>query len=137
MERSELYVGQRIELNPAAPDSYRNETYRVVKINPKNVKIEGEKTGRLVNSHPQFLLLADDQTPAAPKPFTMTHEFTPRMTLGTAVTVRGGIRNYAPDTVWVVIKNGTDRTNVAKLGGDNDIYWRVDPKKLERYEITV
>lgn len=108
MNRYEIYPGQIVECD--APE-YRGRAWKVVKINPKNIKLI-DSSGRLLSASPNYL---------SPTTLTFIENDEPLLVLGQVVKYRG--------EDYVVIKHGSglDTYNIAKLGGDNDRYYRSVP----------
>lgn len=131
MNRYEAYNGMIVEFGDslAVGPEYRTEAYEIVKVNPKNVRIRGLATGRLINTHPS-LIQRCDEPPALP-PSAPVLKTVRDFVVGEAVVTRDPLKGERPDQVFIVVKIGTDRVNIVRLGGDRGKYWRVSPSNLE------
>ena len=115
MNRSDIYPGMIVEVNAGA---YRGRAWKVTKINPKNIKLV-DSTGVGLNASPNYL---------SPTELTFTEDDEPRLVLGQVVKYKG--------EDYVIIKSGFDTYNIAKLGGDNDRYYRSVPAARLTVKVT-
>lgn len=130
LENKDMFVGQIVRFDPSEKRTamYQGEDFRVTKVNSVNVKVEGVDSNRRVNVSPFFLIEKDDDPLAkagAKVGFIGTpYVAPPKVSLGS--TVRLTHNRFGPaDAIYVVIAIKQDKTNVARLGGDNDRYIRV------------
>lgn len=110
----------------------------VTKVNPVNVKVQMD-SGITVNFGKSYLRPAGDESAPAPV-VTVTEVPLPDFNAYPAGTV---VRFIDPRAItrfgaglFVVIKNGGDRINVAKIGGDNDRYVRAAAQGLVRVPLS-
>jgi hypothetical protein len=92
--------------------------WTIEKVNKVNIKlVQGQ---RRLNASPTFLtkVTSPGTEPSTPLFATVAEVGLAPVPVGTLVTVRGR------DGYWVVIKDGFDRVNVARLGGDDARYLR-------------
>jgi len=125
---------------------FRGITYKVLKVNPKNFRIE-QLDGRQVGV--TFNLPRDapgiEKVESATYTETVTQFdrerdlFAPFIT-GAVVRLsdesyRPSKWNYKPGQLFVVLKHNFERVNIVKLGGetgkDRGRYWRMSPSHLE------
>lgn len=92
---------------------------RITKINPKNILITMEN-GKRVNSHPSFLsdLAEGAEVPGRYESTVADLALTPHLTAGSLARLKGQAG------LFVVLADKFDKINVARLGGDNDRYFR-------------
>jgi len=102
-------------------------TYRVLKVNPKNLSlsdVEG-RTWRLNRRAAELCPVGTEHSEIMPE--------LPRVVLGTIVRFLGNTAIKAGDGYWVCIglPNEKHQAKFAKLGGDNNRYWRVTLENVE------
>lgn len=107
-----LYHGQIVE-------GRDGKLYRIVKINPKKVRIE-DQAGELFNADRGFL------TPSEREFVSQVPAVKQRKT-GAVVLVKDSGRStkwtYAPDQAFVVLRDAGDgRTKIVKLGGSETVW---------------
>jgi hypothetical protein len=134
MLHAECRVGQVVELVGAIPAHYKGETYVIVKVNPKKVRIQGQTSGKMLNADPGLLQVME----GALAPQIVGVPYRPaRVPLQPGQVVRwerAAEKGYPANTVWVVLVDKDVRVNIAVLGGDPKnpglSYWRVNPETI-------
>lgn len=134
MLRNDCRVGMTVQMNASVDGKWRTEQWVITKVNPKNCKLRGVDTGRLLNAAPGYFNPAGTTAAVVESPI----EDVPDFCLGETVKVKNPFPGFDADLVWVVIKvTHGGRTNVAVLGGDNNQYWRTHPRNLTPVKVTV
>lgn len=132
-EGAMIFAGDTVEIRHPQPQDV-GRVYRVLKVNPKNLRVEDEEGRRFTGPHHIWRKTDRPFT----KPATAAEEVSiPELfDIGEVVRVPHGVNSgkwaYTKDQLFVVIKQGPDRVNIVKLGGDGGRYWRMDPSSLER-----
>jgi hypothetical protein len=123
----------RVTMSPHAGAQWTTEQWIITKVNPKNVKLRGETTGRLLNASPSYFNPTDSTVPQVPATYVPPPDFV----LGETVLIKSPFKGFDKDLIWVVIKTTHGgRVNVAVLGGDNNQYWRTSPHNLISVKVT-
>lgn len=126
LNRGDLYVGRLVQV--IDPSNRYNGRYYVMKINPKNIKLEPEDGGRGLNCSPSFIYeVGAAANPTAINAYNADPVWPKGITLGTVIEFPEGFSSRipgGPDFLYVVIAMKTERINVAPLNGDGK-YWRV------------
>jgi hypothetical protein len=113
-------VGQRVLLTGGR----FHGAARIIKVNPKNIKVQMEDTRQIVNCHPMFLSdLAQGAAVPGPREVASSAAL-PTQWPGALVLVEG------MEGVYVVIADKHQHVNVTPLGGDNGRYWRIPRSNL-------
>lgn len=126
MLNSECRAGMAVTVNAPHDLNYHGKTGRIMKVNPVNVKIQLEATGRTLTIPPGYL--TTDTVP--PYGATVTSfAYVPAPPAGTIVRVRNSTKVHG---LHVVIGAGRagERTRIAKLGGDDHRYWTVPTRDI-------
>lgn len=111
--------------------------WRVLKVNPTNIKLENTETKQRLNAHPSYLYLADgvlDEAPVDVVPFTAAHN------PGTVVRFKPSPK--APEGLFVIVRDSSGRTgeptySVHPLGGSSRYYRGVSHRALDVVTGTV
>ena len=120
-----FHVGQIVELKPDTAGPRKGIVYRVVKVNPKSLRVEDAK-GALLTGDLWFFQPTD-------KPFESRKDKGEALYLGSIVTVAKPARgrwDYDPDQMFVVVKLKDTQVSIAKLGGEENKYYNVGEAAL-------
>jgi hypothetical protein len=131
-----LRKGDRVTPNPnyaGLPAQTLGRIFIVDKVNPKNVRTTAEDGGRGTNFPADAYVrvqpgeTAPDVTARLRRELPLGRPYEPAVhfTLGEIVTLKTAFRDWGTDEPLIVFKDGGDKVNVTKLGGDNDRYVRV------------
>jgi len=115
--------GDRCRIN----DSRYPGVWVVEKVNPKNTIVSPLTGGRRLNA-PHHLLVDED----AAIDFDILP--VPLEYFSVGELVHWDDERADDNCVYVVIRDNRDRVNIARLGGDNDRYWRVPHRQLHRVD---
>lgn len=127
MEHSECRVNRQVTINVPHDRNYHGKTGSIEKVNPVNMKVRMDDTGRFLNVHPMYLTTEAVDT----APVVTTYQYVPPLPMGTIV------RCSIPKVQGIYVVCGSSRsrggndTKVAQLGGDHDRYWNVPAASLE------
>lgn len=116
MLKSDIFVGQILRLRSS---KFGNPLVKVVKVNPKNIKVIAEDGGRY-NCSPGLLLPTEPWDTFSPTPASA--ESTPRLTLGSVVRFK--IKTDVKYPLLVVVGSHKGTWRLAPLGGDDGRYYR-------------
>jgi len=115
------------------------QVYRVSKFMQKNVRVMNVDTRAAVSGRPECFEKVTDPVLLAAAKNKLAEAPTKRWVLGEVCTLtnatiarvsqKRGSEIY-PTTKFVVLAQKGDTINVARLGGDNDRYWRFDVASL-------
>jgi hypothetical protein len=118
----------------AGGDKYRDQTFKVVKVNPKTYKLQPLNGGQLVNAS-RFLVVPPPVTSTAAGTAQSVPLLDPvaHLVCGTLVRVhnaRHGASFLNDGDLGVVLVDKGERVNVAPLGGFEDRYGRLPRRML-------
>lgn len=101
----------------------------VRKVNPTTIVLDPEGGGRGLKAHKT--LIAAPPVPGE-SPFQRVAGSRPEgLRTAALVRARRPLGSHGLDTLYVVIKDGFDKVNIAPLGGDPaGHYWRIAPRGL-------
>ena len=138
---TEYKINDLVGLDPelASGGRYRGVTFKVVKVNPKTLKLQPLNGGRIVNADKFLVVPTGLETTAAGTAQDMP--IVEHLCCGTLVRLsglRGGSRVLNDGDLGVVLVDKGERVNIAPLGGFEDRYGRfprrcltvVDPRTL-------
>jgi hypothetical protein len=117
----QLKVGDLVTVSES---KYPN-TWTVVKVNKVNVRLS--QNGRYLNASPFFLTKVEGEIPAAV--IGVRYQPVPE-----PLAIGAVVRCEDKPGLWVVVRDGVDRVNVAKLGGDGGRYLRAPRERLTQVD---
>ncbi len=116
MNREDCYIGQTLKISSSAGATYGNKVVKVIKVNPRNIKVELE-SGGILNCSPYFLdETSDTFTPVA------SPSGAKRMVIGSVVRFKDTAKNKHP--LYVILAEYSGAWRIAPLGGDGGRYIR-------------
>lgn len=129
--------GTKVVLKPQyARAGQAGQVYTVRKMLNVNLEVENDK-GQVLRGKPHMFEATGESTPYID--IVRKLEAAPTFILGEVVTVPRAPAtkkwHYLMGQKFVVIAIRDRTVNIAKLGGDNDRYWRLDPHSLEKAEV--
>lgn len=124
----DLGVGDYAVIDPRYPRW--GGVYEVLKVNPTTYVLRDVLSGAQVRAGHGSVQRAPGHRVAQVRATLATRPAPPALSLGTLVRFTMA-RKAGERGLFVVIKKSADRVNVARLGGDNDRYWRTTPAALE------
>lgn len=138
---TDYWVGDFVTMKPqfTGPKFKPGQIYRVSKFMQKNVRVMNVDTRTPVSGSPGCFEKVTDPVLIAAAQNTLKAIPTKRWVLGEVCTLNNDMisrinqkrgSEIYPTTKFVVIATKGDTINVARLGGDNDRYWRFDVANL-------
>lgn len=121
-------IGDLVGLDPdltSGGEKFRGVTFKVLKVNPKTLKLQPLNGGRIVNAS-KFLVIPTGLT-HTPASTAQDVPIVEHLCCGTLVRLsglRGGSRFLNDGDLGVVLVDKGERINVAPLGGFEDRYGR-------------
>lgn len=120
--------GDKIVIAPEhAPADLYGVVFEVQVVNPKNIKASRVGGGRGIN-YPKGLLqhFEGEVDPAANVPVAKPYVPIEFFDIGELVAIKVANKELTTETPLVVIRdNGSDKVNVTKVGGSDNLYWRI------------
>lgn len=132
MEHSECRNGLAVTINALHDRNFHGKTGRIEKVNPVNVKVRMDDTGRIVNIPPSYLTTGLMPPYGAAVTTVPLAEYVPVPSMGVVVRVKN-----IPKIQGIYIVAGGSRsrggndTKIVLLGGDGGRYWTVPASSLE------
>lgn len=132
LARSAMYEGMEVEVRHSGQ---YDGTWRIVKINPVNIKLVSPSTGVRLNCAPSYIYAKGSST--TPAPVVATPSLPAGVTLGSIIELAyaPGKMPSGPDHLYVVIAIKYEQINVALMGGDAGRYWRLKAHSFHRIEV--
>lgn len=128
--------GDKVTVRAGSPQHDGN--YTVVKVNPRNVKLQREGSDRLLNCPKDYIFPYDADGTTVHAAFENAPLPQPNVVLGSVVKFPVGTMGKmptGPHHAYVVVAIRGDMFNVALLGGDGNRYWHIRPNGYQHVQI--
>jgi hypothetical protein len=113
------------------PASTIGQTFKVAKINPKNIQADSLIEGQRGINFPPHLLLKGEAPKTNVFAPVLGVPYVPTPDAGAIVTFKRPPAGSTTETPYVVLGEKTGKVRIAKLGGEGGRYWRIVPAGLE------
>lgn len=124
-------VGDRVRIATWVGGQWAGRLGTVNKVNPKTIVLDVDGSTRGLRIDPSYCTVVTGDE-AKPQPTVVGVPYValdPRITLGAIVKTK--TPNPKIPGFYVVVKTGDEKVNIARLGGEDGRYWRINPRVLE------